>query len=339
MHLRQAGFAHRFERARKRALVLGREADDHVTRQVELVLERREPAQVGGDGVAASHRAQDTVVAGLERHVQMPADGGRGAQRGDELLVDVVDLDRGEPQPLESRRRPCLAHEARQAVARGAVAVAAEIDPGEHDFTMALLDASLDLGEHGPGVAAARGAAHQRDHAEGAREAAAVLHLDERANAVEPRVCLDAADRADVAGDELGRLLAAARDDDDVLGQPGERGFGEVGAATGDVDAPMGARGARGLLARLRDGLVRDAAGVDDGDVGAVAALGVPVGEEPLAHLVRIDVRDLAAEEAHGERRHSGECYSRSNRSAAQPSSSALSRRRHPAAVGRSRSR
>ena len=167
--------------------------------------------------VAAAHRAEHAVVAGLERHVQVPADGRRLAQRGDELVVDVVDLDRGEAQPLEPRRRARLAHEARQAVAGRAVAVAAEVDPGEHDLAVALLDAAPDLGEHGVGAAAARGAAHERDHAEGAREAAAVLHLDERAHAVEPRVGLDAADRADVARDERGRLLAAARDDHDVL--------------------------------------------------------------------------------------------------------------------------
>ena len=89
-------------------------------------------------------------------------------------------------------------------------------------------------------------------------------------------------------------------------GRPGERVGGEVRAAAGDVDAPVRARGARGLLARLRDGLVRDAARVDDRDVGGAVALDVPVGEQPLAHLVRVDVRDLAAEEADGERRHAG---------------------------------
>ena len=71
VHLRQTGGAHRVERRRERALVLGREADDHVARQVELLLQRREPAQVRRDGVAAAHRAEDGVVAGLQRHVQM----------------------------------------------------------------------------------------------------------------------------------------------------------------------------------------------------------------------------------------------------------------------------
>ena len=87
---------------------------------------------------------------------------------------------------------------------------------------MALRDAPADLAEHRVGAAAARGAADERDHAERARERAAVLDLHERAHAVEPRVGLHAADRADVAGDRLDRLLDLARDDGDVRGQPGE---------------------------------------------------------------------------------------------------------------------
>ena len=149
----------------------------------------------------------------------------------------------------------------------GAVAEAAEVDAGEDDLAVALRDAPADLAEHGVGAAAARRAAHERDHAERARERAAVLDLDEGADAVEPRVGLDAADRADVAGDGLDRLLDLAGDDGDVRGQPGERSLGEPGAAAGHVDARMRARGARGGLARLREALVRDAAGVDDGDV------------------------------------------------------------------------
>ena len=287
------------------------------------------------DGVAAAHRAQDVVVARLERHVQVAARGRRLAQRADELVVDVVDLDRGEAEPLEAGRRAGLADEPRQAVAGGAVAVAAEVDPGEDDLAVALRDAAADLAEHRLGGAAARGAAHERDDAEAARERAAVLHLDEGANAVEAGVGLHAADRADVARDELRRLLAPARDHDDVVGQPGERVAGEVRAAAGDVDAPVRARRASRLLARLRNRLVGDAARVDDGDVGAAVALLVAVREQPLAHRVRVDVRDLAAEEADGERRHGRN----SSRSAAQPSRTRRSSRCQPSARGSSRSR
>ena len=66
----------------------------------------------------------------------------------------------------------------------------------------------------------ARGAAHERNHAEGTRERAAVLDLHEGANAVELRVGLDAADRADVAGDGLDRLLDLARHDATFVGSP-----------------------------------------------------------------------------------------------------------------------
>ena len=56
------------ERVRERALVLGREADDDVGREVE-VGRALEPAEIRRDGVAAAHRAQHAVVARLQRHV------------------------------------------------------------------------------------------------------------------------------------------------------------------------------------------------------------------------------------------------------------------------------
>ena len=111
--LRDAGRLDHRQRAAKRALVLGGEADDHVGRQVE-VAERLEPPQVRGGVVAAAHRAQHAVVAGLQRHVQVARDRRRLAQRGDELVVDVVDLDRREPQAGEPRHRAGLADEPRQ---------------------------------------------------------------------------------------------------------------------------------------------------------------------------------------------------------------------------------
>ena len=146
------GALDRGERARERGVVLGREADDHVARQVELVRERLEPAEVGGGRVAASHRAQDAVVAGLERDVEVARGGRRLAQRGDERVAHVVDLDRAEPQAVEARRRADLAHEARQVVAGVAVAEAAEVDPGEDDLAVPLLDAATHLAQDGVGA-------------------------------------------------------------------------------------------------------------------------------------------------------------------------------------------
>ena len=156
--------------------------------------------------------------------MQVPGDGRRLAQRGDERVVDVVDLDRGEAEPIEARRRAGLAHEPRQVVARFTVAEAAEVDPGQHDLAVALLDAAADLAQHGGGGTAARGAANERDHAEAARERAAVLDPDEGADAFEPRVGLNAADRADITGDERRALLGRAGDDSDVR-RAGRRGL------------------------------------------------------------------------------------------------------------------
>src|SRR4051812_42950436 len=137
----------------------------------------------------------------------MAAHSRRLAQRVDQLAVDVVHLDRREAQAREPGNRADLAHEARQLVPGVAVAVAAEVDPGEDDLAMSLFDPPVRLREHRAGGAAARGTAHERDHAEVAGEAAAVLDLDERSNAIEACVCLHAAERSDGTGDERRRLL------------------------------------------------------------------------------------------------------------------------------------
>ena len=167
---------------------------------------------------------------------------------------------------------------------------------------MALVDALAHLGQDGRGAAAARPAAHQRNDAEVAGEAAAVLHTDKGADPVEPRVGLDAADRANVPGDVGRRLLASPLHDLHVLGKPAE-GVGEVGGTPRDVDAAMRARGPSGRLSRLTNRFVRHAARVDDSDLRP-GALHMPVAEQGLAHRVCVRVRDLAPQEADGERRH-----------------------------------
>src|SRR5262249_14254226 len=144
------------------------------------------------------------------------------------------------------------------------------------------------------------------DDAEVARERAAVLHLHESTDAVESRLSLDAADRADVAGDERRRLLAPPVDDDDVRRQACERVALQIGGAAGDLHAPLRPRSAGGFLSRLRRGLMRAAAGVDACHVGVVDALDVTLRKQPLPHLMRIDMRDLAAKEADREARHRG---------------------------------
>ncbi len=234
--------------------------------------------------------------------MQVRPDVRRLAQRRDELVVDVVDLDRRQAQALDPVDRAGCPDQPRERVAGLAVAEAAEVDAGEDDLAMALRDAGPDLAEDVVGAAAARRAAHERDDAEVARERAAVLDLDERADAIEPRVRPDTADRADVAGDLLDRLLDLPADDGHVRRQPRERGLREPGAAARHEDAVVRACRTRGGLPRLRERLVRDAAGVDDGDLAC--ALDVAVAEQPLAHRLRVGVGDLAAEEGDREPRH-----------------------------------
>ncbi len=52
---------------------------------------------------------------------------------------------------------------------------------------------------------------------------------------------------------------------------------------------------------------MRDAAAVHDRDVDLALRFPVAVLEQPLAQRVRVGLRDLAAEELRGERRHAGD--------------------------------
>src|SRR5207248_2268164 len=160
----------------------------------------------------------------------------------------------------------------------------------QHDLAVPLRDPSTHLAEHGDRLPAARAAAHERDDTEVAREAAAVLHLDEGTDTVERDVAPDAPDGADVTRDRGRSVLAPPRDDSDVLRHARERVSRELRGASRREDATVRAGGASDGLARLPHRLVRDAAGVDDGDVG-VLALEVAVREEALADLVGIGRR------------------------------------------------
>ena len=236
MQLGQPRSADGLERALERGIVLGREADDHVGGEVE-VGQRLQLPQVRVDRVAARHRLQDAVVAGLERDVQVRPDHRRLSQCGHELVVDMVDLDRRETQPLDALDRTGRSDQVGEPHPGGAVAEAAEIDAGEDDLAVALRHPLPDLAEDGLGAPRAGRAAHERDHAERARERAAVLDLHEGANAVELRLGLNTADRTDVAGHGLDCLLDLARNDGDVRGKPREGGLGEPGTAAGHVHA------------------------------------------------------------------------------------------------------
>src|SRR6185436_494246 len=95
-------------------------------------------------------------------------------ERGDELVVDVVDLDRGEAKPLDAVDRAGRTDQRGQRVAGGSVAEATEVDAGEDDLAVPLRDAPADLPEHGVGASAPGCPAYERNHAEGTRERAPV---------------------------------------------------------------------------------------------------------------------------------------------------------------------
>ena len=84
-------------------------------------------------------------------------------------------------------------------------------------------------------------------------------------------------------------------------GRPASGLAGEASGAAGEKDPGVAARGARGRLAALRERLVRHAAAVDDRDIGPARRLEVAVREQPLTDHMRIDMRDLAAEEIDAE--------------------------------------
>ena len=287
------------ERRRERGVVLGREADDHVAREVELAGERLEPAQVRVDGVAAPHRAQDAVVAGLERDVQVARDGRRLAQRGDERVVDVVDLDRAEPQPLEPGRRAGLADEPRQVVAGGAVAEAAEVDAGEHDLAVALRDAAPDL-------ARARrrrcGCARRRARA-GSRRSC--TRTSSRPGSSRTRARGRGARRPGRSRSRRRRRRRTRRSPrcacattTTFVGQPGERRRRRGSRRSRSRRRGACVRAARAAALRLfaTASFVTQHVLITATSAPPVALSAWPSREQRLAHLVRVDVRDLAAE-------------------------------------------
>ena len=235
--------------------------------------------------------------------MQMRGDGRRLAHRRNEILAQVVDLDRGEAETCETRRPTGGSDELGEVETRFPIAIAAEIDPGQDDFTVSLLDPALNLGEHRARRAATGSSAHLRDDAEPAREAAAVLNLDESPYPVEPDARPDAADGSDVASDELRRPLTCHRNNRHVRGEPVE-GSREPRAAARHVDAGRPPGSAPRRLARLPHGFVSHTAGVDHSDVDGFLRLQVALRREALAQLLRIGVRHLAAEEIDAETRH-----------------------------------
>ena len=103
-------------------VVLGREADDRVRVDRDAGECRPDPPDdrgIVGRQVAPAHPAQHAVVARLERQVDV-RQGPRRAVGPDteQLVVDVLRLDRGDPDPLDRRSRRGSAGRARRGSGR-----------------------------------------------------------------------------------------------------------------------------------------------------------------------------------------------------------------------------
>ena len=94
--------------------------------------------------------------------MQVPSGRLRLPQRSYERFAHVIHLDRGEAQPDEALDRPDLADQPREVVACAPIAVAAEVDPGQHDLAMPLCHPPPHLCQHRVRRPAARPPAHLR---------------------------------------------------------------------------------------------------------------------------------------------------------------------------------
>ena len=221
MQMREPAFLDQIERAGEHGLGLGRKTGDDVAAEHHV---GPQPAHLSAerDGVGAQvpalHALQDEIVAGLQREMQVRHQPRVGRERVEQVGIGLHRIDRGEPQPLELRHvfQDLLHQRAEPGRARKILAVAGEIDAGEHDLAIAARAQRAHLRHHLAHRHRTRIAAAIRDDAEGAAVVAAVLHLHEGA-----RVPFDAVDemrgglrhRHDVVDDDLflGRDAEGAR--------------------------------------------------------------------------------------------------------------------------------
>ena len=269
--LRDAAPPRRRERAPEGALVLGREADDHVGRQVE-VAERLEPAQVRRGVVAArpsrgARRRRPTGAARAGGAATVGVSRSAATSSASTWLTSIED----------SRRRssPGVAPASRTSrgsvVAGVAVAVAAEVDAGQDDLAVALRDAPAR-----PRRAPRRrgGCASRRARA-GSRRSC--TRSCSRPGSSRTRARGRAARRPGRSRSRRRRPRRrpasprfASRRRRRSRGSPANASAARFARAAGDVDARRAcAPRATAAWRDLRDRLVRDAAGVDDRDLGA----------------------------------------------------------------------
>ena len=135
-----------------RRVVLGREADDRVRVDRdpgECLADPPDDRRVVGRQVAPAHPPEHAVVARLERQVDVRHRPRRAVgPDAEQLVVDVLRLDRRDPDPLdlglvedppdeagERQRGPAVG--AAEAALRPAAVVGPDVDPGQDDLAMA----------------------------------------------------------------------------------------------------------------------------------------------------------------------------------------------------------
>ena len=226
------------ERPLERALVLGREADDHVGRQVEAVGER-DAAQV-----RAARRSGAPSRAGRRRRRTGAGRAGGATTVGVSRSAATSSSLRWLTSIDESRSRasPGVAPASRisrgEVVAGLAVAVAAEVDPGEHDLAVPLRrrgGASRRARPRRDGCARRRARAGSRRSCTRSCSRPGPSRTRARGRAARRPGRSRSRRRRRRRSPASPRSTAATTTT--FSGRPGECVGGEVGAAPGDVDA------------------------------------------------------------------------------------------------------
>ena len=134
--------------------------------------------------VAAHHALQHRVAAGLERQVELLADGGLGRHDFDEVFGDVDGVRRSEAHAAN----PVHAGHGLQEAREGPVAVPVGVDrlPEQGDLGDPVVGQAPDFGDHVVGLAVLLRPPHVRHDAEGAAVVASPLDGDPRGHARAP---------------------------------------------------------------------------------------------------------------------------------------------------------
>ena len=222
-------------------------------------------AQIVGAGVAAVHRLEDAVGAGLHRQMQLRHQRRQVAVRGDEIVVHVARMAGAVAQPRDAGNVREPLHqpaERRGAAVRVLAVIGVDVLAEQRDLADAGIGQTLRLGDDLGDRPRHLGAARIGHDAEGAELVAAFLHGDEGRHAA-------LADRGAARRGEMAELVLDRKLRVDDLAVRGARQHlrQPVIALRPDHEIDPG-RAAEDLLAF---GL-RDAAGDGDCHVAALAS-------------------------------------------------------------------